>query len=62
VHRASAARFDLGESFFFEGGYHNFISLRSRCIEHEKRELAIAGNQAEACHERTEISIKISTI
>src|SRR6266700_6854694 len=39
-------RLDLGERLLLNRSHNNFIPLRARRIEHEERELAIAGDEA----------------
>ena len=50
VNRRRPAILDLGKSFFFDRSHDNFESLRARCIEHEKRKLAIARDKAKTFH------------
>jgi hypothetical protein len=38
--------FDLWESFFFNGGNDDFVACGARGVEHEERELAVAGDEA----------------
>ena len=52
VNGSGAFRLDLGESLFLDGGDHDFISLRPRRVQHQKRKLAIAGDETETCHSR----------
>ena len=40
-------RLDLGESLLFNGGDHDFVSLRPRRVQHEEGKLAIAGDETE---------------
>src|ERR1700677_2858624 len=40
-------RLEVMRSFFFNGRDHYFISLRARRIQHQERELAVAGDESE---------------
>src|SRR5438045_785468 len=39
--------FDLWRSLFLDGGDDNLVSLCARCIEHQQRKAAVAGDKAE---------------
>ncbi len=43
----SAAMLDLGRGLFFNGGDHDLHALRTRGIENEEREFAVARDQAD---------------
>ena len=47
MHRRRAALLDLGRGLFFDRGDHDLHSLRARRIEHQEREFAVAGDQAD---------------
>jgi len=59
VNGSSAVRLNVGKCFFFDGGDNHLIPLRARSVQHEERELAIAGDEAETCHEQESASILI---
>ena len=46
MNRRRPVRFDLRKSFFFDRRHDDLIPLRPRRIQHEKRKLAVAGDQA----------------
>src|SRR5271166_1613987 len=48
MHRSSAVLLDLRRSLFFDSRNHNRHTLRLRCIEYEKRKLAIPCYKSEA--------------
>src|ERR1700722_3473521 len=47
MNRCRSVPFDFREGFFFDGGDDDFVSLGARSVEHEKRKLAVAGDEAE---------------
>src|SRR5207249_4027582 len=49
---SGAFRLDLGKGFLFDGGDNYVVPLRSRRVQHEEGELAIAGDETKTGHEQ----------
>ena len=49
MNRGGSVLLDLGRGLFLDGGDNNFQALGTSGLEHQQRELAVAGDQAESC-------------